>query len=94
MGELTTAVAYSTDSAGMHPLHTLPVKLRAIHDAGFTQVEVGFPDLEAFAGQECNEGYQKLNDAGRGDVDKLCKVAKQVRGLCDELGMEILVVHP
>lgn len=94
MAEFATAVAYSTDSAGMHPSHTLPVKLRAIYDAGFTHVEVGFPDLEAYAHQEFNGGYKKLDDEGKGDLDKLCEVAKKVRGLCHELGIEVLVVHP
>ncbi|KAH9933016.1 uncharacterized protein B0H18DRAFT_674428 [Fomitopsis serialis] len=28
-------LAYSTDSAGMNPAHTLPMKLRAIAEAGF-----------------------------------------------------------
>ncbi|GJE85429.1 xylose isomerase-like protein [Phanerochaete sordida] len=78
----------------MHPSHTLPIKLRAIYDAGFTHVEVGFPDLEAYAAQEWNGDYQKLDEKGGGDVDKLCQVAKKVKTLCQELGMEILVVHP
>lgn len=94
MADFTTGIAYSTDSAGMHPSHTLPIKLRAIYDAGFTQVEIGFPDLETFAEQEFEGNYKKLDDAGKGDVEKLCQVAAKVRSLCDELGMHILVVHP
>ena len=94
MSEFTTAVAYSTDSAGMHPSHTLPVKLRAIFDAGFTQVELGFPDLETYAEQVFKANYKKLDNAGQGDIEKLCEVAGQVRQVCHELGMEILVVHP
>ncbi|KAH9848733.1 xylose isomerase-like protein [Lenzites betulinus] len=93
MSEITTAVAYSTDSAGMHPSHTLPIKLRAIADAGFTQAELAFPDLEAFAGQEF-PGYQKLDERGCGDLDKLVQVAGKVRQLCEELGLLILAVHP
>ena len=94
MAEFATAIAYSTDSAGMHPSYTLPVKLRAIYDAGFTQVEIGFPDLEAYAGQESNGDYKNLDDAGKGDIDKLCDTARKVRTLCHELGLEALVVHP
>ncbi|EKM57748.1 uncharacterized protein PHACADRAFT_170959 [Phanerochaete carnosa HHB-10118-sp] len=75
-------------------LHTLPIKLRAIYDAGFTQVEVGLPDLETYAHQEFNGDYNKLDEGGKGDLDKLCEAAKKVRGLCHELGIEVLVVHP
>ena len=94
MAEFATAVAYSTDSAGMRPLHTLPIKLRAIYDAGFTQAELGFPDLEAYAAQEI-AGYQKLDgDNGQGDLDKLVLAAKKVGELCRELGISMLAVHP
>lgn len=94
MAEFTTATAYSTDSMGMHPTHTLPVKLRAIHDAGFTQVELSFPDLEAYTEQESNGQYMKLDKEGKGDLDKLCEAARKVRRMCHELGIEVLVVHP
>ena len=78
----------------MHPSHTLPIKLRAIADAGFTQAELAFPDLEAYAAQEF-AGYQKLDDNnGRGDLDKLVRAAEKVGELCGELGISILAVHP
>ena len=93
MSDITTALAYSTDSAGMHPSHTLPIKLRAIAQAGFSQAELAFPDLEAYAEQEC-PGYRKLDEHGHGDLDKLLQVADKVRKLCDELRISILAVHP
>ncbi|KAH9939481.1 xylose isomerase-like protein [Amylocystis lapponica] len=65
---ITSALAYSTDSAGMHPSHTLPLKLRAIAAAGFVHIELGFPDLEAYAEQQ-TPGYAKLDNRGRGDLD-------------------------
>ncbi|KDQ58865.1 hypothetical protein JAAARDRAFT_192446 [Jaapia argillacea MUCL 33604] len=85
--------AYCTDSAGMHPSHTLPIKLRAIAAAGFSSVEIAFPNLEAYAKQQHQE-YQKIDNSGRGDVEVLCKVARKVRGMCEELGLEVLALHP
>ncbi|KAI0628617.1 xylose isomerase-like protein [Trametes polyzona] len=93
MSDITTALAYSTDSAGMHPSHTLPIKLRAIAEAGFTQAELGFPDLEAYAEQEF-PGYRKLDDRGHGDLDKLVQAAEKIKRLCDDLGLSVLAVHP
>ncbi|KAI0331805.1 xylose isomerase-like protein [Cubamyces sp. BRFM 1775] len=93
MSDITTALAYSTDSAGMHPSHTLPIKLRAIAQAGFSQVELAFPDLEAYAEQEF-PGYQKLDEHGNGDLGKLLQAADNVRKLCEELRISILAVHP
>jgi len=86
-------VAYSTDSAGMHASHSLPKKLAAISKAGFTHVELAFPDLESYASQ-LNPGYKSLGRNGSGDLEVLCEVARKVREMCEELGMGVLVVHP
>ena len=94
MANFTSAVAYSSDSAGMHPSHSLPVKLQAIAYAGFRHVEIGMPDIEAFAEQELEGDYQKLNNEGKGDLDKLCDAATKVQSLCQKLGLQVLVVHP
>lgn len=93
MSFFTTDLAYSTDSAGMNPAHSLPSKLQAIAEAGFTQVEIGFPDLEAYASQ-LFPGYQKLDDRGIGDLNSLLKTARKVADLFRELGLKVLVVHP
>lgn len=61
--------------------------------AGFSQAELAFPDLEAYAEQEYPT-YRKLDEHGRGDFDKLLQVADTVRKLCDELRISILAVHP
>ncbi|CDO71054.1 hypothetical protein BN946_scf184844.g58 [Trametes cinnabarina] len=93
MSNIATKLAYSTDSAGMHPSHTLPLKLRAIAEAGFDQAEVAFPDLEAYAEQEY-PGYQKLDDSGKGDLDKLVQASEKIWQLCEALDISILAVHP
>ena len=89
-----SAVAYATPSAGTHPTHTLPMKLHAIRDAGFTEVELSFTNLEAYAAQEFNGQYIRLDKEGRGDLDKLREIAKKVKVICDELGLVILAMHP
>ncbi|PCH35139.1 xylose isomerase-like protein [Wolfiporia cocos MD-104 SS10] len=94
MSSISTSLAYSSDSAGMHPSHTLPLKLRAIAEAGFPQVEVGFPDLEEYAKQEFPVEYKKLDNSGNGDLEKLLEAAGKIKSLCNELGLKVLVVHP
>ncbi|KAH9836277.1 xylose isomerase-like protein [Rhodofomes roseus] len=83
----------SMNEAGMNSAHTLPMKLRAIAEAGFPQVEIGFPDLEAYASQAF-PGYKELDNSGKGDLYNLLKTAKEIRELCRELGLKVLVVHP
>ncbi|OCH93966.1 hypothetical protein OBBRIDRAFT_823729, partial [Obba rivulosa] len=90
---MASVIAYSTDSAGMHPSHTLPLKLQAIAEAGISQVELGFPDLEAYAAQEF-PGYKKLDDRGQGDIDKLLETAGKIRALCGKLELSVLLMHP
>lgn len=85
--------AYATASAGMHPSHTLPMKLEAIAEAGFKWTEIAFPDLEQYASSKF-EGYKNLNDSGEGDLDKLVKAASDIRSLCDKLGLQVLTVMP
>ncbi|KDQ59243.1 hypothetical protein JAAARDRAFT_206176 [Jaapia argillacea MUCL 33604] len=89
---LNTAT-YATVSAGLHPSHTLPSKLKAIAEAGFRQVELGFPDLQKYAKLEFPE-YKTMDFAGRGSVELLYETAKKVRAICRELGLEVFVVHP
>ncbi|KAH7924994.1 xylose isomerase-like protein [Leucogyrophana mollusca] len=84
---------YATPSAGMHPSHTLPRKLRGIRNAGFTLTEIALPDLEGFAEQE-HPGYRKISLSGEGDVDILCMVARKASGICNELGLKVLAMHP
>ncbi|KZT01032.1 xylose isomerase-like protein [Laetiporus sulphureus 93-53] len=90
---LSQTLAYSTDSAGMHPSHILPDKLRAIAAAGFLFAEVAFPDLEMYASQ-LHPDYKKLDDGGQRDLDKLIGAANEISKLCNSLGVKLLAVHP
>ncbi|EJC99142.1 xylose isomerase-like protein [Fomitiporia mediterranea MF3/22] len=85
--------SYATASAGMHPSHTLPSKLRAISEAGFKWTEIALPDLEKYASSS-SHGYKELDSSGTGDIGKLLDAAKDIRKLCDQLGLCVLTVMP
>lgn len=75
-------LGYCTLSAGSKPEDTLPVKLQAIAAAGFTGIELGFPDLVGYAKSELGSSFK-----GEADWDALEQVAKTVRTKCEELGL-------
>ena len=58
MSDFKTELAYSTDSVGMHPSHTLSVKLRAIHDVGFRYIGLAFPSLRHRPSRNSSGGTQ------------------------------------
>ncbi|KAH8152619.1 uncharacterized protein LAJ45_03460 [Morchella importuna] len=82
-------LSYATPSLGMHPTHTLPLKLSAISTAGYQGFELGFDDLLSFARQ-----YLRISDLAEDDYDNLCTAAGEVGRLCDELELEVLVFQP
>ncbi|KLO16982.1 xylose isomerase-like protein [Schizopora paradoxa] len=86
-------MAYATASAGMHPSHTLPMKLRAIAQAKFEWTEVAMPDLEAYASSKY-EDYRHLDVSGEGDLEKLVEATSEIHALCVELGLQVLTVMP
>lgn len=87
------AAAYATASAGMHPSHTLPLKLQAIANAGFKWTEVAMPDLEQYAESRFKD-YQKLDASGSGDLDKLVEAAEEIHKQCLQLGLHVLTLMP
>ena len=78
---------YATVSIGT-PNHDLQQKLKAIAAAGFEGIELGFPDLLSFASKQ----HQK--DVQPQDFDTLCATGMQVRSLCDEVGLKIVMLQP
>lgn len=67
---------------------SLPRKLQAISAAGFSAIELAFPDLQGFAAHFL--GRDVAVD-GYGD---LCSAAREVARLCDELGLQVLMLQP
>lgn len=82
-------LSYATPSLGMHPSHTLPLKLSAIATAGFQGCELGFDDLLSFAKQ-----FLRHPDLTPDEYEDICVAAAEIKNLCSELKLEILVLQP
>ena len=78
---------YATVSIGT-PQTPLPDKLKAIADAGWQGIELGFPDLLSFASQQLG------GDVGAQDFDVLCDTAEEVKRLCEEQKLKIVMLQP
>lgn len=78
---------YATVSVGT-PSHPLDGKLKAIASAGFQGIELGFPDLLSFASKKLNK------DVGPQEFDLLCRAGQEVRRMCKELGLKIVMLQP
>jgi sugar phosphate isomerase/epimerase len=81
-------VAYATPSLGMHPSHTVELKLQAASKAGFKGIEMGFDDLVSHADRH-NPGFK-----GEDDIPTLLKSANELRALCANLNLEIICLQP
>ncbi|KAI9842462.1 MAG: hypothetical protein M1837_007131 [Sclerophora amabilis] len=81
-------VCYASCSIGCKPSHTLPKKLEAISTAGFTAIELSFPDLLSFSCQFLGR------DVDPSDYDGLCKAGREVQKLCAAKGLKILILQP
>lgn len=85
LSNLPISFSYATCSIAAP---SLPAKLAAIAKAGFTGIELAFPDLLDY-------GAQVLGYAIAGDkVDELVTVAKKVRGLCRDHGLVVMMLQP
>lgn len=79
---------YATCSMGHKPEHTLPAKLKAISDVRFKAIKLSMPDLLSFAKEKLE------SEVGPKDFDDLCRVGPEVKKLCQENGLRILVLQP
>ncbi len=78
---------YATVSIGT-PNTPLAQKLKAIADAGFQGIELGFPDLLSFASQTYNK------DVNAQDFDTLCDAGREVKNMCEEVALKIVMLQP
>lgn len=79
--------SYATCSIGDSST-PLPEKLRAIAGAGFEGVELAFPDLVTFA----SDFHDR--DVKQDEYAQLCQAGIEVRKLCSELGLKIMMLQP
>ena len=80
-------VSYATCSIGK-PTDPLPKKLKAISGAGFSGIELAFPDLLEFAKSHTGKEVEPS------DYTSLCTAARDVKKLCDEQGLKIMMLQP
>ena len=85
LSEIPTS--YATVSIGT-PDHPLDKKLQAIAAAGFQGIELGFPDLLSFASKTLGKHVDPQ------DFDLLCDAGLEVRTMCKELGLKIVMLQP
>ncbi|KAL8921478.1 MAG: hypothetical protein Q9172_003983 [Xanthocarpia lactea] len=78
---------YATVSIGT-PNTPLAQKLKAIADAGFQGIELGFPDLLSFASQTYNQ------DVDAQDFDTLCDAGRKVKNMCEDVALKIVMLQP
>lgn len=80
--------SFASVSIGYEEKHTLPLKLQVLSSAGFKGIELGFPDLVAFASQHLNKEVTPK------DFDDLVTAAEEVKKICQKEGLEIMLLQP
>lgn len=83
-------LSYATVSIGCRDEHTLPKKLAAIAGAGFNAIELGMPDLVAFA----NQHLKPSKELTAYDYSDLCSAAVVVKTLCEGQNLKIMMLQP
>ncbi|KAJ3528431.1 hypothetical protein NM208_g10202 [Fusarium decemcellulare] len=81
-------LSFATCSIPARIKASLPDKLAAIRKAGFEGVELSMPDILSYG--KLLSGTQPKED----DYDAIADVAKQIKSLTDELGLEIMMLQP
>jgi len=81
-------ISFASCSIGYKDEHTLPKKIAAIANAGFTGMELSFPDIQAFASLHLKE------EVGEWDFEKLASVCKVIKAMTDAKKLEIMLLQP
>ena len=70
------------------PRHTLHQKIEAITQAGFSGIEISFPDIISFTNVHVGRAVE------RNDYDTLCDGASQIANLCEGHDLKIMLLQP
>lgn len=81
-------LSYASCSIGSKPSDTLPQKLEAISDAGFTGIELSFPDILDYGSRMY--GHQIASD----NFAELTTVAGEIRKLCKANNLQVMMLQP
>lgn len=79
--------SFATVSVGT-PNDSLEQKLEAISNAGFSAIELGFPDLLSFASSYHSQEIKE------NDYDNLCRASEGVKKLCQKHNLRIMMLQP
>lgn len=67
---------------------SLTQRLEAITNAGFTAIELSFPDIKQYAEQLLNKKVRP------DDYEDLCRAAQEIGKLCQQLNLDIMMLQP
>ncbi|RHZ47694.1 sugar phosphate isomerase/epimerase family protein [Aspergillus thermomutatus] len=81
-------LAYASCSIGSSNADTLPRKLEAISKAGFTAIELSFPDIIDYGSRLL--GHQVATE----NFAELISVAGEIRKLCDANSLKVMMLQP
>jgi sugar phosphate isomerase/epimerase len=81
-------LAYASCSIGCRPSDTLPRKLEALSKAGFTSIELSFPDILDYAALLQSQPISSDN------FSELALVAHRIRELCKANSLTIMMLQP
>ena len=81
-------LSYATCSIGNTEADSLPRKLEAISNAGFTAVELAFPDIIDYGSQLLGHQIET------GNYNELVIIATDIRQLCVAKNLEVMMLQP
>lgn len=81
-------LSYASCSIGCRPTDSLPRRLEAISAAGFTAIELSFPDILGYGLQLKS---RQIDPSNFGEV---VPVAAEIRKLCEANGLSIMMLQP
>ncbi|CAG8909595.1 unnamed protein product [Penicillium egyptiacum] len=81
-------LSYASCSIGCNPNDTLPRRLEAISGAGFSAIELSFPNILQHGAQVT--GTSIAPD----DYPAIMPIAVEIRKLCEENGLKIMMLQP
>jgi sugar phosphate isomerase/epimerase len=67
---------------------SLTQRLEAITNAGFNAIELSFPDIKQYAEQLLDKKVRPE------DYQDLCRAAQEIRKLCQQLNLDIMMLQP
>lgn len=80
-------LSYASCSIGK-PSDSLHQRLEAITNAGFTAIELSFPDITQYAEQLLDK------KVGPDDFTELCRAAEEIGKMCKQLNLDIMMLQP